>query len=405
MRTALRRSLTRVAICLSMIAGASCDPPDNTVYPHVVQPEATARVLSDRGTRLASLRPPSVSYARDRQLLVYEIALAQPLGGTPFSIQRMDISAGSIPFASVGAPTIAASTILRDAENRIVQPTSTTIGAGQIAVVYMLHELRRDSVVTDNLAVSVVLQYADGQTETTVLDIPVLAVDPVVLGAPLRGGPWLATNALSNTSTHRRAMPAIPYLRVPERYAIDYVLADDAGIVALTPGTKNTDYLCYGQEVLAGGDGTVARVTDNIPDNNPGASAYPSEMKDGNVYGNSLVLSLRTGGHVLYGHLKPSSIKLKVGDPVKKGDVIGLVGNSGDSTTPHLHIHVADRLDALDKEGMSLGSEGVPFAFERFAYVGKPGYERFGEKRITWGQRTNEAQASTLPTEGEANSF
>ena len=388
-----------------MIAGASCDPPDNTVYPHVVQPEVPSRVISGRGTRLATFRPPSVSYARDRQLLVYEIALLQPSGGTPFTIQRMDVSAGATPFASVGGPTIAASTVLRDAENRTVQPTSATIGAGQIAVVYMLHELRLDSILTDNLAVSVVLRYADGQVETTVLDIPVLAVNPVILGAPLRGGPWLATNAVSNTSSHRRALPVIPYLRVPERYAIDYVLADDAGVVALTPGTKNTDYLCYGQEVLAGGDGTISKVTDGAPDTNPGASAYPGTTTGGSVYGNSLTLSLSTGGHVLYGHLKPSSIKLKVGDRVKKGEVIGLVGNSGDSTTPRLHIHVADRLDALDKEGMVLGTEGVPFAFERFAYVGKPGYERFGEKRVTWGQRSNEAQAGTLPTEGEANLF
>jgi len=91
---------------------------------------------------------------------------------------------------------------------------------------------------------------------------------------------------------------------------------------------------------------------------------------------------------------------------VKKGDVLGLVGNSGDSTTPHLHIHVADRpLDLLDKKGMPLGSEGVPFAFDRFTFVGKPGYQRFGEKRIVWGERTNEPQERALPTEGEANNF
>jgi murein DD-endopeptidase MepM/ murein hydrolase activator NlpD len=57
-------------------------------------------------------------------------------------------------------------------------------------------------------------------------------------------------------------------------------------------------------------------------------------------------------------------LRVKVGDRVKRGQVIGLVGNSGNSTEPHLHFHVADA-------NSPLGSEGIPYRLDRFELVGR----------------------------------
>jgi murein DD-endopeptidase MepM/ murein hydrolase activator NlpD len=61
----------------------------------------------------------------------------------------------------------------------------------------------------------------------------------------------------------------------------------------------------------------------------------------------------------MYAHLQPGSLRVKVGDAVKRGQVLGLVGNTGNSTEPHLHFQLMDR-------NSPLGSEGLPYALSNF---------------------------------------
>jgi murein DD-endopeptidase MepM/ murein hydrolase activator NlpD len=73
------------------------------------------------------------------------------------------------------------------------------------------------------------------------------------------------------------------------------------------------------------------------------------------VAGNYIVIDIGNDVYAVYGHLIPMSLKVKVGDKVKKGQVIGLIGNSGNSDCPHLHFHLESKSNAF------FGGEGIPY--------------------------------------------
>jgi murein DD-endopeptidase MepM/ murein hydrolase activator NlpD len=77
-----------------------------------------------------------------------------------------------------------------------------------------------------------------------------------------------------------------------------------------------------------------------------------------------VIVDIGSGRYAFYAHLQPGSPRVKVGDRVRRGQVLGLVGNSGNSTEPHLHFHLSDG-------NSPLGSEGVPYGYETFEVVGR----------------------------------
>jgi murein DD-endopeptidase MepM/ murein hydrolase activator NlpD len=79
--------------------------------------------------------------------------------------------------------------------------------------------------------------------------------------------------------------------------------------------------------------------------------------------GNQVTLRLVNGHFAHYAHLVPGSLRVKPGDQVKKGDVIALLGNSGNSKNPHLHFQVSDGVELN-------GSEGMPYVFDQFELYG-----------------------------------
>jgi hypothetical protein len=121
--------------------------------------------------------------------------------------------------------------------------------------------------------------------------------------------------------------------RDAERYSTIFTVLKD-GRPFSGDGTKNEQFYCYGQPVLAPADGTVVLVTDTYADNSPGR---PEQMMPG---GNRVMISHGNQEYSLLMHLKQNSIKVKQGAKVKQGDVVGECGNSGSSPVPHLEYRL-----------------------------------------------------------------
>ena len=117
---------------------------------------------------------------------------------------------------------------------------------------------------------------------------------------------------------------------------------------------KNSNYYAYGTPLLAVADGIVVETKDSIPENVPGANSRAVTIDMITVGGNHVALDIGGGKYALYAHVQPGSLKVKVGDRVKRGQVLALLGNSGNSTEPHVHFQIADGPTFLSSEGHSV---------------------------------------------------
>jgi peptidase M23-like protein len=184
---------------------------------------------------------------------------------------------------------------------------------------------------------------------------------PVVLGPPMRGGPWFAHNG---PGAHRAAhwgsvLVESRQITIPQRYAIDFIGLDAAGLAVRrdVQGSSNADWIGFGAEVLAVGDGTVREVRDGSPDWAPlYEPPAPAGVGLQFVGGNYVVLELAGRRFIHYVHLQEGSVSVRPGQRVRRGERLGRLG-SGNTNGPHLHFNV------LDAPSMEQG-EGVPFVFD-----------------------------------------
>jgi hypothetical protein len=184
--------------------------------------------------------------------------------------------------------------------------------------------------------------------------------NPVRLHSPLRGERWVAVNGPSNDVYHRRGLLAIGgRVQIAQRFAIDFLKEGADGKTHTGESKLNKSYLCYGAEALSAANARVAAIKDGIPENVPDTDTRAVPMHLDTVTGNHVVLDLGGGRFALYAHLQPQSIRVKPGDRVRRGQLLGLVGNSGNSTEPHLHFQVTNGVEPL-------ASEGLPFVFDSF---------------------------------------
>jgi murein DD-endopeptidase MepM/ murein hydrolase activator NlpD len=100
----------------------------------------------------------------------------------------------------------------------------------------------------------------------------------------------------------------------------------------------NESYACWAQPIYSPIGGVVEISVDGIPDNIPG------EMNAHMVSGNCMMIRSSEGFVVVLCHFKNGSVAKKKGDVVKSGDLLGLCGNSGNSSEPHLHFQIQSQV-------------------------------------------------------------
>src|SRR5208282_3566122 len=109
--------------------------------------------------------------------------------------------------------------------------------------------------------------------------------------------------------------------------------------------------------------GVVTQVGDGIPQNTPGAKSLAVPITLETIGGNHVIMEIGNGLFAFYAHMQPGSLRVKVGDKVRRGQVLGLLGNSGNSSEPHLHFQICNA-------NSELGSEGLPYALPSFELLG-----------------------------------
>lgn len=181
---------------------------------------------------------------------------------------------------------------------------------------------------------------------------------------PVKGESLIAFGGRTTDKNHHATTP-------DQRFALD--------IVALMPGSRppstkdmqefnietfngdksiNENYYCFGRELMSPADGTVVDVMDGIQDNIPG------EVNRKQAPGNYVVIDHGNSEYSMMAHFKENSVRVIKGQRVKAGDVVGLIGNSGNSDEPHHHYH-------LQNTAKWFRGEGLPAQFTNYLANGK----------------------------------
>jgi len=139
-------------------------------------------------------------------------------------------------------------------------------------------------------------------------------------------GEWKVTQGHDGSYTHKDDW----------KHAWDFEIEDEYGKTYKDSGDYPEDYYCYNKSVIAPADGTVEDVIDDIEDNVIGQKNLAEN------WGNTIVIKHSDFFYTKLSHLKKGSLKVKRGDKVRTGDVLGVCGNSGNSPYPHLHFQIQE---------------------------------------------------------------
>jgi murein DD-endopeptidase MepM/ murein hydrolase activator NlpD len=144
------------------------------------------------------------------------------------------------------------------------------------------------------------------------------------------------------------------------RYSYDFVPVNEAGEMFQGKEENNADFFGFGTNLYAAGNGKIASIVDDKPDNR----SFDESLLITNqlvLFGNYIVIDHQNGEYSLYGHIKQGSAKVKLGEIVKQNQIIAQMGASGSSKFPHLHYELQNSADAK--------AEGLPSYFRNFQRV------------------------------------
>lgn len=313
--------------------------------------------------------PPIPALIDSQRVLVYELHITS-FARTPLELRRIEVLGGpALPLATYTDSALATLLESLGSVGVMHQPAHdpARLEPGRRLVAYLWVPVPRRGALPDTLLNRLVFAPADSaaslQDETVAEQVvPVRRAEAVVLSPPLPAGIWLAGDGPSNASNHRRSLAALGgRTYIAQRFAIDWMLVGPNGDTHRGDATGNESYWGFDQPVLAVADGEVTEVVDSIADHAP--HTLPGSVTLANIAGNHINLRIAPHRYVLYGHLEHGSVGVRPGERVRRGQTIAKLGDSGQTTAPHLHLHVTDG-------GSVLGAEGVPWVLRSYQDLG-----------------------------------
>jgi len=305
------------------------------------------------------IAPPHVVPGSDgKRHLVYELAVTNITGGAVRFEQLKVIDPASKATLAVLGPDELAKRVTPGASRG---HETRDLAAYQFAVIFLHVPLADGTKAPARITHEITAHLAVANADLTMVlgEGPVVATAPVVLGPPLRGTGYVAADGCCDSIRHVRALLAIDgRFHLAQRFAIDWEQIDGAKTLVRGDLKVPANYHIYGKPILAVADGTVVATRNDLKDQVPGA--LPPNLPLDEADGNFVILDVGSGHFVNYAHMRPGSVRVKLGDKVRRGDEIGEVGNTGNSQAPHLHLHVTDAASPL-------AANGLPYVFDSFA--------------------------------------
>ncbi|MGD9986188.1 M23 family metallopeptidase [Pseudonocardia sp.] len=377
-RHRLARSLVALLAAPLVVAACSGAPAVSPSAPPSAPPSVPAGGI-DPSTAFTPVSattlttPAPVTGTDGRTHLAYELLLTNA-SPAPLRLDKIDVlDAGnrSVLLSMSGATLAASSNLISgDAgDEGTAEPTAsgTPIPASATAMVWL--DVAVDgappAALTHHVDATMTTPAGDRASESTVGRIDVSTATAPVLGPVMAGGPWYASDGCCVDDTHHRRglAPINGTLLVPQRFAIDWYLLDDQHRAWVGDPSKLTSYYAYDKPALAAADGVVVDATDGFAETTSAPNPPPlPPIKE--TVGNHVTVMIAPGVHLLYAHFKTGTVAVKTGQPVKRGDVLGHIGSSGNSTAPHLHFQVMT-------EPTFFPTDSTPFAFECFTVDGQ----------------------------------
>lgn len=368
----------------ALVLAAGCTQPAPLQQPPAVQPAGTA----------ASALPMSVPVApvpvasQDGVNLAYELELAPANGLSPVldKAEVLDPATGRVLLALDDGMLEA---LYHPAAVPPPTPAELRNGTGKVPLPRLsIWLVVSPNAVPDRLSHRLILnRSAAGLPAVTVTGGEVTVRKdrmPVVVGPPLRGPGWMVMETTAPLTHHFSAqITTNGVTRVPQRYAQDWVLLDPVtGKAAPGNASLARSYYGFGSGIYAVADGTVSDASDGLPDAE--AIYVPLGTTYDTAAGNFVILDLGNNKYACYAHMVNGSVRVKKGDTVKEGQVIGLMGNSGNSDIPHLHFQVVTDTPSF------LGAEGYPHVYRSFNVTGRVNDTMGSERMSTPGYTTTQ---------------
>jgi len=341
-----------------MQTGSSLTPPAN----HQAQIEART-----------SFAPHIVTGSDGHRHLAYELRITSfQSDDNPLKLTRLAIfsDTSQVPMAAIEGAALQG--LLNRAQAKGKPDDGVPIGSGLTVPLFLWLSLPA-GIRPDSLRHQLTFLTAKGEIEQA--DNVRATIDkaaPLRIAPPLRGGRWLAVEGPGNAQSHHWGSPVAidGKLTIPQRFAIDWFGLDGGNhslrhhYEALT-SSVDEDWIGYGKDVLAVADGVVVDARDGITNGKPlRPFETPEDLTARTLYGNFVVLAIAPGAYAHYAHLQQGSVTVRAGEHVRRGEVIGRVGQTGSAGAPHLHFHVSDRPSFE-------GSEGLPFLIDGFTFYGR----------------------------------